>query len=269
MKISFTTLACPDWTLAEVIDRGAEAGYDAVDFRGLNGQMGAYVLSEFTDDAEATKKKLSKAGMEISCFSSGSLMYNPASQRRSQSLAELREYRKLCDRFGVQYIRVFGGKIPQGVDRPEAVDEAVATLEEMARMAEPVILAVETHDDWVDSALLGQVMSRLDAPNVGVCWDFHHPYRQNGESARETYDNLGRWVVYTHVKDGKPSGERDSEYVLPGEGGDVPLEEMISLLTSGGYDGYLTLEWEKKWRPGIAEPEIALPAYARYLKQFV
>jgi hypothetical protein len=42
---------------------------------------------------------------------------------------------------------------------------------------------------------------------------------------------------------------------------------MIDLLAAGGYDGYLTLEWEKKWQPEIAEPEVVFPAYARFLRQ--
>jgi sugar phosphate isomerase/epimerase len=76
-------------------------------------------------------------------------------------------------------------------------------------------------------------------------------------------------VVYTHVKDSLAVGDSQSRYVLPGQGGDVPLVEMIGLLKAGGYDGYLTLEWEKKWHPEIADPAQALPAYAQYLKQFV
>jgi sugar phosphate isomerase/epimerase len=269
MKIAFTTLACPDWTLDEVIEHGAAAGYDAVDFRGLDGQMGVFVLPEFTDDADATRGKLDQAGLEISCFSSGAKMYNPDPRQRGQSLSEVGEYAKLCRRFEVGFIRVFGGRVPEGVWREEAIDQGAEMLEQMARLACPTVIAVETHDDWVDSSLLREVMLRVEAENVGVLWDLHHPYRLQGESPRQTYENLGRWVVYTHVKDGRQIGDRESRYVLPGQGGDVPLAEMVDLLKSGGYDGYLTLEWEKKWHPEIAEPAQALPAYARYLKQFV
>ncbi|GAA3333738.1 hypothetical protein GCM10020331_098970 [Ectobacillus funiculus] len=28
--------------------------------------------------------------------------------------------------------------------------------------------------------------------------------------------------------------------------GDVPLQQMLQLLVENGYDGYFTLEWEKK-----------------------
>ena len=34
MKTSFTTLACPDWTIDRVIDAAVANKYDAIDFRG-------------------------------------------------------------------------------------------------------------------------------------------------------------------------------------------------------------------------------------------
>jgi hypothetical protein len=39
MKLSFTTLGCPGWTLQEIVENAAEMGYDGVDFRGLLGNL--------------------------------------------------------------------------------------------------------------------------------------------------------------------------------------------------------------------------------------
>ena len=38
MKLSFSTLGCPDWTMAQVIARGVEYGFDGVEVRGFNGE---------------------------------------------------------------------------------------------------------------------------------------------------------------------------------------------------------------------------------------
>ena len=56
-------------------------------------------------------------------------------------------------------------------------------------------------------------------------------------------------------------------YTLPGEG-DVPLGEMIGLLKQRGYDGYLSVEWEKHWVPALAGPEVSLPAHAAFLRRW-
>jgi sugar phosphate isomerase/epimerase len=48
--------------------------------------------------------------------------------------------------------------------------------------------------------------------------------------------------------------------------GDVPLVEVLRLLSSGGYDGWIAFEWEKRWHPEIEEPEVALPDFIRVLR---
>ena len=33
------------------------------------------------------------------------------------------------------------------------------------------------------------------------------------------------------------------------------------------YEGFISFEWEKKWHPSIADPEIALPHFARWFRE--
>jgi sugar phosphate isomerase/epimerase len=264
MKIAFSTLGCPNWALEVILDRASAFGYDGVDFRGLEGEMDLYRVPAFTDCAEETAGRLADCGLEISAFSSGARMFSEDAAERARSIEEVAEYARLCRTFSVNVIRVFGGRIGRhGIDA--AVKEAARTLKEMARKAAPARIGVETHDDWVDSRLLARVMRRVRAPNVCVIWDLHHPYRHNGESPRQTFGNIGRYTRYVHVKDSRLDPDGRHHYVLPGEG-DVPLAEMIALLKEGGFDGYLTLEWEKAWHPDIAAPEVAFPAYAAFLR---
>jgi sugar phosphate isomerase/epimerase len=51
--------------------------------------------------------------------------------------------------------------------------------------------------------------------------------------------------------------------------GDIPVEEGLRSLDTIGYDGCISVEWEKKWHPEIAEPEIAFPQYMRVLRTYV
>jgi sugar phosphate isomerase/epimerase len=265
MKISFSTLACPDWDLDTIVARAAEYGYDAVDFRCLGRAMDVYKLPEFSTDLAATRRKFRDAGLEISGFSTGARMFAPSADKRAEHLETVKRYAELSDLLDVEFIRVFGGKT-EGVPLSEAIDASVEALGAMSRQAGPTKIAVETHDDWVDSAKLAAVMDKVSAANVFVLWDLHHPFRLAGESPEQTYANIGPRTRYTHVKDSLPSD--DGGFVLTlGGGGDVPLAEMVELLRRGGYDGWLTLEWEKLWHPDIAPPEVALPAYAKYLRR--
>ena len=137
----------------------------------------------------------------------------------------------------------------------------------MSALAGKANIAVETHDDWVHTSRLAKLFEKVAADNVFVLWDLHHPFRLAGESPRQTYDNIGRFTRCTHLKDSKPTADGNFVSMLPGQGGDVPLREMVELLVAGGYDGYLTLEWEKHWHPDIAPPEVALPAYAPFMRE--
>ena len=70
MKISFTTLGCPDWDLDTICRRGREYGYEGVDFRGLQETMDITQLPAFTSGAAQTRRQLADAGMEVSGISS-------------------------------------------------------------------------------------------------------------------------------------------------------------------------------------------------------
>jgi sugar phosphate isomerase/epimerase len=268
MRIACTTLACPSWSLGTILERFKQYGYDGVDFRGLAEEMEIYRLPAFSTGAAETAREIARSGLEVSAFSSGARMFSADPPEREKHMAEVIEYARLCRVFGAPLIRVFGGPLG-GTGLEEAVEVAVETLGQMAEaVGEGVALAVETHDDWTRSATLAQVLERVDAPNVGALWDLHHPYRMAGESPQETYRNIGRHTIATHLKDSRPTADGKHAYCLGGEG-DVPLAEMVALLKQGGYDGYLTLEWEKKWHPEIAGPEVALPAYAEFMRRLI
>jgi len=268
MKISCTTLACPSWSLETILARFKQYGYDAVDFRGLGEELEIYRLPAFSTEAAETAREIAKAGLEVSAFSSSARMFSPDPAEREKHLAEVTRYARLCQTFAAPMIRIFGGPIG-ATPLEDAIETAAATLREMARaVGEDVRLAVETHDAWIRTAPLAEVVKRVDLPNVGVLWDLHHPYRLAGEPPQQTYDRICPYTIGTHVKDSRLTADGKAEYCLPGEG-DVPLAEMVALLKRGGYEGYLTLEWEKKWHPEIADPEVALPAYARYMRELI
>ena len=268
MKIACTTLAFPGRPLEEILALLADNGYEGIDFRGLGEEMEVWRLEEFTSGADATAGKIAAAGLEVSAFSSGARIFDPDPAGRARHLAEVAEYARLCRRFGAAIIRVFGGELGE-TPLEKAMDEAAEALKRMAEAAgEDVTVAVETHDDWTATAPLAEVVRRAGVPNVGVLWDLHHPFRVGGETPAQSYANLGAVTVAVHVKSSRTTSDGKHEYCLPGEG-DVPLAEMIALLKAGGYDAYLTLEWEKRWHPELPDPEVALPAYAEFLKSLI
>lgn len=267
MKLSFTTLGCPDWDLETIVKNAKAYGYDGIDFRGLQGEMEIYNLPEFSTRLEETKQLLQDAGLEITCFSSSVKLFNPEGQ--AANMEEIAQYAKLCEQFGTRYIRVFGGKIGD-TDRQDAARSMALHLQDLSRIAKAhgVTLLLETHDDWLRHEDVSLLLNLADDGAIEVLWDVHHPYRMFSETPQKTWEALGSRIQYTHWKDSLPSAEKAHgyRYCLTGEG-DIPLKEIYQILVNAGYDGWFTFEWEKKWHPDIHEPEVSLPQYVEYMRR--
>ena len=171
----------------------------------------------------------------------------------------------LASVLGAPTVRVFGGGIGGENERPEAVKRVISALLELgdyAALAGTVQIVLETHDAFSTGAQVAEVLRQVNHPRVRALWDLHHPFRQ-GEAPAETFEALGPYVEQAHIKDSKPDGT----YCLLGEG-DIPILAMLRLLKNGGYDGWINLEWEKRWIPALADPAVAFPQYAARLREY-
>jgi sugar phosphate isomerase/epimerase len=269
MKLAFTTLGCPDWTLDQVLAGAKEYGFDGVDFRGCDGVMDLWTLPEFSTALSQTARRIRSAGLAVPCVSSsGRLLVDDAAAREA-SLDGFARFVDIGAALGADKVRVFGGFNGERSEA-DARREAAEMLDRMARLAAPKGLAVlvETHDDWIASDKLVSLLDAATEPNRGAIWDINHPYTRYGESPEQTWANLGRWVRYTHIKDSAPAADGKRSHALTGDG-DVPIAECLRVMRAGGYDGWLAYEWEKKWAPEIAEPEVAFPRYVQQMRRLL
>ena len=270
MKYAFSTLACPAWSVEQVTQAATRMGYDGVELRLLDGEV---------IDPVADRLKVSQAtatcrghGLEVCAFDTSCRFNYADPAERTRQIAELRNWIRLAQDVQVPLLRVFGGPgQPDSVPAPtdHEVNQWVAeSLRQVAPEAEQafVTIALETHDAFSSARRVAEVVRAVDSAYVAALWDSHHPYRV-GETAQEVIEVLGTRIAHVHVKDarrGTPAGS-DWQLVLLGEG-EVPVREQLKLLEQHGYSGYVSVEWEKKWHPEIAEPEIALPQHIAWLK---
>ena len=265
-RLSFTTLACPEWDIARVVAAAVENGYAAIDFRGYLGETEITESPHFRGDSlREIAARVRDAGLVVSCLSSGAKMSAPDAAARARELDAMRRYADLCGAFDCHQVRIFGGNV-QGIADPVA--NAAETLVAAAAIARAagIEMVVETHDDWTESAKLRAAFDAAGQPEgIGFLWDVHHPWRVWGEAPETSVANLGAHLRNTHWKDSRPLADGNRQLCLPGEG-DVPLASMLSALRGIGYEGWLTLEWEKKWHPEIEAPEVAIPRFAEFMR---
>jgi sugar phosphate isomerase/epimerase len=272
--IAFSTLGCPAWSWETILAQADQLGYAAVELRGVAGEMDLPKVPELSGTRLAgTRRDLSALGIVISDLGASAAMHEKGSARQAQ-LDEGRRFIDLAHALGVKYVRIFGDRIPPGEPREEVMQRVADGFREMAAHAQPagVTVIMETHGDFTHSKDVARIKSRVGSDAFLILWDAHHTFVAGGERPAETWSALGQWVRHTHLKDSVSSGPgvEDRRYVLTGTG-DVPMKEQVKVLAAGGYKGFYSFEWEKKWHPELEEPEIAFPHYARtmtgYLKE--
>lgn len=266
MKLATSTLGCPSWSLGEILQNVKAYGYDGVELRGLGPDLDLTQSPPFATRSavEQTRHAFADAGLEICSVDTSAAFADPA--RAKSALGEARSALTLAQALGAPFVRVFGGGIPVGVTRAQTVQSLVDSLRvlgEAAAQSGDVIVILETHDAFSTGAQVAEVLTQVAHPRVAALWDLHHPYRQ-GESPEETWAALGAFVRHVHVKDSRPP----DNYCLLGEG-DIPVLPMLHLLKHGGYDGWISLEWEKRWHPHLADPNVAFPQYATLLHEML
>jgi sugar phosphate isomerase/epimerase len=265
MKLAFSTLSCPAWNLEQILTAARENGYDGVEWRGYLEEIELPKASIFAGAARRqTRQRFEDAGLEFACLSSSVRLSDPAPEAQQRERASFAAYAELAADLDCRMVRVFGGNLPSGVTRAAALPSMADFLRQLGDIAAAhhVTLVLETHDAFSTGAQVAELLRQADHPAVGALWDLHHPYRE-GEDPEATMQLLAPYLRHTHVKD-----SREGRYTLMGEG-DVPLAEMIELLRSNGYDGWISVEWEKRWHPEIADPEIVVPQYAQRLRELV
>jgi len=75
-------------------------------------------------------------------------------------------------------------------------------------------------------------------------------------------------TVYGSVRDGLSLLD---QAIAQAEGAitEAPVADMLGLLMAGGYPHWISVEWEKRWHPEIAEPQVALPQHLRVLAEWM
>ncbi len=262
--LAFSTLGCPGWSFDHAAAQAAQHGYRGLEVRVYNGDIIPADLS--TSERAAIRKSLSTHGIEIvGLGASTRFAYGDATLRRD-NVADLVRYLELAADLNVPMVRTFGS--PGEIDIPmhDAIDYVAEALNQAAPAAERlgVDIILETHDAFCKGVDVAAALAQVDSKAVGAVWDVHHPYRM-GEDIETTWRVLGPRVKHVHIKDARRRADGSWQLVLLGEG-EVPCRQVIELLDRVGYQGYVSVEWEKKWHPEIEEPEVALPQHAEVLR---
>jgi sugar phosphate isomerase/epimerase len=265
-KFGFSTIGCPDYSIDQIVQLSTETGLKGVEIRFVRGTTDLASLPEFSPEGlKETRRKFDDAGVTVVAIDTSVRMNSLDPATRAQNLELAKRNLDIALALGAAHLRVFGGAIPENQTEDETREAIAAGLSEVAELtwAAGVESLLETHDSYSTSASILGLYDAGASDRLGILWDSLHTFR-HGETADETWSQLGPRVRHVHVKDSTQATEDSFDFALTGEG-ILPIPHILDVLRDGGYDRYVHFEWEKGWHPEILEPEVAIPHFARYV----
>jgi sugar phosphate isomerase/epimerase len=271
VKVAFSTISCPAYTLDQMVRAARDYGYDAVELYALEGdRLTVPILEDRLDEVRRTFKD---AGVPICSLNSWGQFSMADPEARAAMERQVTRALELAAELDCPQAKTFGGQLPKDVPSETVFDYMAEHIGRIARRGEElgVRLLLETHDGFSPSGHVKAILDRVPSPGFAALWDVHHPYRM-GESPDQVDAAIGARVAHAHVKDCSRAapGQDRWDYVLLGEGELAPhVRGAIERLARRGFDGHISVDWEKQWHPEIADPEVALPHFAAKLREYI
>src|SRR5438552_2443069 len=265
MQFTLNTLGAPGWTLEETARNARAYRYAGVDLRLLDGEV--ISLESVRANRDRLRALFPKNELPLAVLATSVRLATQDAFVREKTLDEARQWIDLAADLEVPVIRYFAARNPPELDLErsiQAVGEMLAMLADDAA-ASGIRVGVETHDEFASSRTVAGALKLAPGSSVGAIWDIYHTARM-GESPAQVLAELGERVINVHLKDGRRSADGWQLQML-GEG-EIPVRDALRLLRAQGYEDFISVEWEKKWHPELAEPEIAYPRHIALLRQY-
>jgi len=265
--LTFSTLACPGWSIKTIIAKAAEFGYEGIEWRG--GPQGHVQPTMPTAQKAVLQELLMDTGLITIAVTAYTSFVSSLAGERHANIDELRRYVDLAAELDAPYVRTFLGELPEDTNLDSSIYDKISDCLNIAAdyaSSAGVKIAVEPHDDFVRSSTIVPILTRVQHSALRVIWDIGNAFAA-GEDAQEGFELLKNRLAYVQLKDGKGHGPTWRLCSL-GQG-DVPLALAFELLVAHGYEGALSVEWEYAWHPELDPPEIALPAALRTVRELL
>ncbi len=259
MKLSFSTNGWNDFSFEQYCDFAFEHGFSGIEIHDI---MQEKYVGEGAPFHKAmlprTTRKLAKMKLEIACIDSVSNLGDPSlvEANRESVKAQI----ELSARIGCRCIRIYASAI-DGIELSSQEDAVRAVLDFCvpAAQGKDIVLVIETIGIYADTFRLKNLLDSYSSDNLGALWDFHHPYRDCNEKAKDTIKNLGAYINHVHIKDSEIVDGLVS-YCLLGEG-TMPVASMMNALYSINYDGCCSCEWLPSWSDVFDDADIVFPHF--------
>lgn len=268
LKLAFSTVCCPDWTLRQVAHAAIDSSFEGVELRTFGGGSShlacdpaltapAKILDLFDDD-----------GVDLAGLAASSRFDAPISPPIlgwvigdfEKQVREATRHVDLTEALGADYVRVFAFEPAPGERPSKAIKRIVERLKLLCDHARHrgVKIALENGGGYPRAEQIAEIIDGVGNPLLGASYSIAVGAAA-GDDPRIAIEVLSDDLIVARVKDYKRGAP-----CLPGDG-DIPCEEFARALGATLPRGWVVFEWDKLWMPDLMNPEEALPEAARRL----
>ncbi len=228
-------------TLADFFELASSWGLTAVE------PTGYYFTSEDLAYVHSLRAKAHKLGLDISGTAIRNDFCDPDAEKRKSEIAHVKNWIDIALHLGAPHIRVFAGNPHAGVSDEQATAWAIESLKVCADYAgtQGIFLGIENHGYLTTSGdKLMEVAGAIDNEWLGINLD-------TGNFDNNPYENIARATpravnvqLKIDVAGAKPKSKEPADFA-----------RIFKILSDGGYQGYVALEYEGKEDPYTGVPK--------------
>lgn len=266
MKIAFSTLACPEWTLQQAAEQAAEMGYLGVDLRSFLSVQERMASDPMSVEPAEIDSIFDDAGVIPLCLSTGvkfDKMIDPPLLGRifvneEAGVSDAKQFVDLADRAGIKFVRVFGCDLPAAEPvtwSMRRVTERLSLAAQTCRNTD-VRLLIENAGSFARSSDLLDLIHRIDSQWLGASYNCLAAANA-GECPVDGVRRLANHLRIVRVSD----IDEDGNPVMLGQGR-FPNAKLIETLREINYTGWIVYEFPKRWYPEIGTDSTELLSHA-------
>ncbi|MEX2542910.1 MAG: sugar phosphate isomerase/epimerase family protein [Trueperaceae bacterium] len=243
------TLATPELNLESAVELFSRLGLDGVEIVQDDGY--ACGLSSRPDPGELInlRRQLESAGLTAWHITPYVRTLDSADDDiRSEAIADVKNAIEVADFLGARGVRILAGR-REGEGSTIRFERFLDSMRKLATIASlaAVSLNIETKG-WsfgstTDSML--RLIRGIDSPAVGILFDPANLVL-DGENASLALRGQLAWVRHVHVKDVLVGDGGEGRFTRLGTGS-VPWRDLLQQLRQAGFNGALSLEYERRW----------------------
>lgn len=290
MKIAGHTMGTPERSLPEAVDLFARLGLEGIEAICHDEYRCAIRTDVSTAELREMRQRAEGQGLTFAAITPYATDLNSANpQVAAVHQGLLLRAIDIAHALGAGCIRTYAGRETGGPGREERLRRLVEAVRGPAEVAAKagVRLGFENHFNTLADSAKGtvEVVQAVNHSAIGIVYDQGNLTMLGAEDYRETIPLQAPYLLHVHVKDLRfkatppettsgavealPADAKPTVSIPVGEG-ILPWRQIVAELKRTGYDGWLSIEYERRWYPDILPPaEIGMKAGADLMRRIL